>query len=350
MWKKIGQELALWVGVGQAPAQKRRSQAQPKKTRRDEALSVATDMRFSVSHSKPTRPMIQLSKQRSDAPLPQPPLFRGVGKVTLQRAHPTRGQAANLANEKGEAGVHVRLKRRAPIHTEYFHSRWSDHPELHRERRQRHRHLRHALRNHREHNVPLDNTALAHDSLQICTSPVTGKHIHDNTTTTGVVGTVQKESILFNALSTAPRSCRSREITVRQNESEDSHLNSREKSAGYLGAIQEFSNASENAVRTSAAHVSSANEPKRTTPIPTTTPTVSPTMSAMHAGMRWSFSSTWYSDITERAAPTAAISVEIPTLAWQKGAMDEHPHPYSGRQAMILGKSKVTTRTFRAST
>ena len=99
--------------------------------------------------------------------------------------------------------------------------RWSNHLEQHRERSQRRRHLRHALRNHREHNVPLDNTALAHDSLRICTSPVTGKHIHDNTTTTGVVSTVQKESILFNAFSTSPHSSRSREITVRENESED---------------------------------------------------------------------------------------------------------------------------------
>ena len=101
--------------------------------------------------------------------------------------------------------------------------------------------------------------------------------------------------------------------------SAEGYLNSREKSAGYLRAIQEFSSASENAMRTSAAHVSSANEPKRTTPTPATTPTVSPTMSAMHAGMRWSFSAKWYSYVTERAAPTAAVSVDIPTLTRQKG-------------------------------
>ena len=134
--------------------------------------------------------------------------------------------------------------------------RWSNHLEQHRERSQRRRHLRHALRNHREHNVPLDNTALAHDSLRICTSPVTGKHIHDNTTTTGVVSTVQKESILFNAFSTSPHSSRSRRSQYGRTRVKIFHLNSREKSAGCLRAIQELSNASENAVRTSAAHVS----------------------------------------------------------------------------------------------
>ena len=36
-----------------------------------------------------------------------PPVFHGVGRVTLQRAHQTHGQAANSKNEKCEAGVHV---------------------------------------------------------------------------------------------------------------------------------------------------------------------------------------------------------------------------------------------------
>ena len=62
-------------------------------------------------------------KKWSDASLSLPPVFHGVGNATLQRVHPTRGQAAHLANEEYDAGVHVRIKRRrTPIHTDYFHS------------------------------------------------------------------------------------------------------------------------------------------------------------------------------------------------------------------------------------
>ena len=40
-------------------------------------------------------------------------IIRAVGRVTFQRVHPARGQAANLANEKCEAGVHVQIERLA---------------------------------------------------------------------------------------------------------------------------------------------------------------------------------------------------------------------------------------------
>ena len=74
--------------------------------RRDKALS-ATDKRFSMKSQQTKKTYDTTDKAVADAPLPQPSVFHGVGKVTLQRAHVARGQAANLANEKCEAGVHI---------------------------------------------------------------------------------------------------------------------------------------------------------------------------------------------------------------------------------------------------
>ena len=88
--------------------------------------------------------MIQLSKLWSDAPLPQPPVYHGVVRVTLQRAHPTRGQAANCERKLRGWRACTNLtsshtspyfvttghwhtnscecQRRMPIHSEDFHS------------------------------------------------------------------------------------------------------------------------------------------------------------------------------------------------------------------------------------
>ena len=79
--------------------------------------------------------------------------FSWCGQGNSHRAHPTRGQEANLANEKCEADVHVRIKRRrrTPVHTEYSALWRSNHPELLRGRSQRRRLLRPALSNLRNH-------------------------------------------------------------------------------------------------------------------------------------------------------------------------------------------------------
>ena len=95
------------------------------KTRRDETKRCVstTDKRFFHESQQANKTHdTDCSKLWSEASLPQPPIFHGVCKATLQRAHPTGGQAAKLAIEKCEAGVHVRIKRRIPIHTEYFHA------------------------------------------------------------------------------------------------------------------------------------------------------------------------------------------------------------------------------------
>ena len=64
---------------------------------------VCFSMKSTIHHAV----YIQSSKLWSDAPMSLPPVFHAVGRVTLQRAHQTHGQAANLTNEKCEAGVHV---------------------------------------------------------------------------------------------------------------------------------------------------------------------------------------------------------------------------------------------------
>merc|ERR1719284_1524549 len=109
--------------------------------------------------------------------------------------------------------------------------------------------------------------------------------------------------IPFNAFSTAPYSSCTLWITVRSTRlTTPTAIPRDEISTGYISAFQEFSNASEDATRTSAAHVASANEPKRSAPIPAMSPTLSP----MHAGLRLSSSSKPYSFLPERSAPTSA--------------------------------------------
>merc|ERR1712136_614055 len=73
--------------------------------------------------------------------------------------------------------------------------------------------------------------------------------------------------IPFNAFSTAPYSSCTLYITVRSTRlTTPTAIPRDEISTGYISAFQEFSNASEDATRTSAAHVASANEPKRSAP------------------------------------------------------------------------------------
>lgn len=60
---------------------------------------------------------------------------------------------------------------------------------------------------------------------------------------------------------------------------------------------------------TKAAHVDSANDPKRSAPIPATSPTLSPTLSAIVAGFLGESSGKSYSTFPTRSAPTSAALV-----------------------------------------
>merc|ERR1719199_1565338 len=78
---------------------------------------------------------------------------------------------------------------------------------------------------------------------------------------------------------------------------------------GYINEHQLAERADEEEANTSAAHVDSAKEPKRSAPIPAMSPTLSPTLSAMQAGFRGSSSSRPCSIFPERSAPTSAAFV-----------------------------------------
>merc|ERR1719506_571981 len=60
-----------------------------------------------------------------------------------------------------------------------------------------------------------------------------------------------------------------------------------EMSIGYIMEHHpSFFRSAEDAASTSAAHVASAKEPKRSAPMPAMSPTLSPALSAMHPGLR----------------------------------------------------------------
>ena len=213
-------------------------------------------------------------------------IIRAVGKVTLQRAHPARGQAANLAKEKCEAGVHVRIKRRRiPIHTEYFHTGGATNLSLVVKRANAVGSS--VMRSETSWNI-LCSLTTRHWRTIPCESARHTSLARTSTTTPrpqGVVSTVQKVRILFQCLLHGAIFFTHTGNHSTENESQDFHRNSREKmSTGYLRAFQEFSNASEDATRTGAALVASVNEPKRTATIPAMSPTASP---AIHAGVRF---------------------------------------------------------------
>ena len=78
---------------------------------------------------------------------------------------------------------------------------------------------------------------------------------------------------------------------------------------------------------TNAAQVLSAQEPKRSAPIPATSPTLSPTLSAMTAGLRGSSSGIPCSTFPTRSAPTSAALVKIPPPTRPNNAIEEPPRP-----------------------
>merc|ERR1719264_332552 len=78
---------------------------------------------------------------------------------------------------------------------------------------------------------------------------------------------------------------------------------------GYIREHQWPCRSSDAETRTNAAQEDSANEPKRSAPMPAMSPTLSPTLSAMQAGLRKSSSSRPYSFLPERSAPTSAALV-----------------------------------------
>ena len=220
-----GSELALWVGVGQAPAQKReRGQGPAKKdeTRRgaicrNRQAFFRESQQANKTHDTTVKTTVGCTPSTTST-LP----WNGQGQLTNERnQHEAKQPTWRTKNARLACLYALNVVHQSTLST--FIPGGATTLGLHRERRQRRRHLRHALRNHREHNVPLDNTA---------TSPVTGKHIHDNTTTTGSQAQCRRRALLFNAFSTAPHSCRSLEITVRENESEDSHLDSSREECG----------------------------------------------------------------------------------------------------------------------
>ena len=81
------------------------------------------------------------------------------------------------------------------------------------------------------------------------------------------------------------------------------------------------------ALMTMAAQVLSAQEPKRSAPIPATSPTLSPTLSAITAGLRGSSSGIPASTLPTRSAPTSAAFVKIPPPTRANSAMEDPPRP-----------------------
>ena len=79
---------------------------------------------------------------------------------------------------------------------------------------------------------------------------------------------------------------------------------------GNSNAAQPASSKSEDVEAiTKAAQVDSANEPKRSEPMPATSPTLSPTLSAIVAGFFGSSSSRPWTTFPTRSAPTSAAFV-----------------------------------------
>ena len=179
--------------------------------------------------------------------------FSWSGQGISPRAHPTHGQAANLANEKCEAGVHVpiRRRRRIPTHTEYFHSGGATTLSLIVKRAN-------AIGNFVMRSETSGNTlcrlATRHGRTTRHWQTHPRQHHDHRGRWQSAEGENTFQCLLYGAMFIAHTGGHSTE-----NESQESHLNSREKmSTGYLRAIQEFSNASENALRTNAAHVANS--------------------------------------------------------------------------------------------
>ena len=81
------------------------------------------------------------------------------------------------------------------------------------------------------------------------------------------------------------------------------------------------------ALITIAAQVLSAQEPKRSAPIPATSPTLSPTLSAITAGLRGSSSGMPCSTLPTKSAPTSAALVKIPPPTRANSAIVDPPSP-----------------------
>ena len=78
---------------------------------------------------------------------------------------------------------------------------------------------------------------------------------------------------------------------------------------------------------TRAAQVASANDPKRSAPIPAISPTLSPTLSAIVAGFLGESSGRSFSTFPTRSAPTSAAFVYIPPPTLPKRATVDPPNP-----------------------
>lgn len=76
------------------------------------------------------------------------------------------------------------------------------------------------------------------------------------------------------------------------------------------------------------AHVDSANEPKRSAPIPAISPTLSPTLSAIVAGFSGESSGNPYYPLPTKSAPTSAAFVYIPPPTLPNRATVDPPSPY----------------------
>ncbi len=94
---------------------------------------------------------------------------------------------------------------------------------------------------------------------------------------------------------------------------------------GYKRALGSAANTT--ALITMAAQVLSAQEPKRSAPIPATSPTLSPTLSAITAGFLGSSSGIPCSTLPTRSAPTSAAFVKIPPPTRANNAIVEPPKP-----------------------
>ncbi len=79
---------------------------------------------------------------------------------------------------------------------------------------------------------------------------------------------------------------------------------------------------------TNAAHVDSANEPKRSAPIPATSPTLSPTLSAIVAGFLGLSYGRPASILPTKSDPKSAALVKIPPPTLANKATVDPPNPY----------------------
>lgn len=78
---------------------------------------------------------------------------------------------------------------------------------------------------------------------------------------------------------------------------------------------------------TKAAHVDSANEPKRSAPIPAISPTLSPTLSAIVAGFLGLSSGKFCYTLPTKSEPKSAALVKMPPPTLANMAMVDPPRP-----------------------